>query len=129
MGLDFIDGTRQEKVLQLFPVTQFISGEVIQKFWHDFYSLYMILRKPALTNSEINNFEIKVKRMDLFICRPNQVQINSSLQIPGLYRKEDVTHMHVFSKHIINKRDSREFRNIYHNIKTHKICKAMFVLF
>jgi hypothetical protein len=23
-------------------------------------------------------------------CKPNQGQINSSLQIPGLYRKEDV---------------------------------------
>ena len=34
-------------------------------------------------------------------CRPSQGQINSASQVPGLYRKEDVTpYMHVFSQHI-----------------------------
>jgi hypothetical protein len=97
-------GPDKKKVLQHFPVTQFISGkrgEDIQKLWHDFYNLYMILRRPDLTDSEINNFEIKVKEWIYLFCRPNQGQINSSSQILGLYKKEDVTpYMHVFSQHI-----------------------------
>ena len=33
--------------------------------------------------------------------RPTQGLANSSIQIPGLYRKEDITpYMHVFAKHI-----------------------------
>jgi hypothetical protein len=82
MGFDKI------KVLQHFPITQFIlgkCGEDIEKLWRDFYELYVILRKPILTNSEINNFEIKVKQWIYLFCRPNQGQINSASQIPGLY--------------------------------------------
>ncbi|CAB4442449.1 unnamed protein product [Rhizophagus irregularis] len=94
-------GPDKIKVLQHFPITQFIlgkRGEDIEKLWRDFYELYVILRKPILTNSEIDNFEIKVKQ---WIYCPNQGQINSASQIPGLYRKEDITpYMHVFSKHI-----------------------------
>lgn len=63
--------------------------------------LYITLRKSNLTNSEIDNFEIKVKQWIQLFCRPSQGQINSASQIPGLYRKNDVTlYMHVFSQHI-----------------------------
>jgi hypothetical protein len=97
-------GPDKIKVLQHFPITQFIlgkRGEDIEKLWRNFYELYVILRKPNLTNSEIDNFEIKVKQWIYLFCRPNQGQINSASQIPGLYRKEDITpYMHVFSKHI-----------------------------
>ncbi|GBC35292.2 hypothetical protein GLOIN_2v1828103 [Rhizophagus irregularis DAOM 181602=DAOM 197198] len=48
-------------------------GEDIEKLWRDFYGLYVVLRKPFLTNSEIDDFEIK----------------------------EDITpYMHIFSKHV-----------------------------
>jgi hypothetical protein len=97
-------GPDKKKILQNFPITQFISGkrgEDIQKLWHDFYELYTILRKPFIINSEINNLKIKVKEWINLFCRPNQGQINSPLQIHGLYRKEDITpYMHVFSQHI-----------------------------
>ncbi len=97
-------GPDKKKVLQSFPVTQFIlgkRGEDIEKLWRNFYELYLVLRKPILTNSEIDNFEIKAKQWICLFCRPNQGQINSALQIPGLYRKEDITpYMHVFSKHV-----------------------------
>ena len=34
-------------------------------------------------------------------CHPTQNHINSFIQIPGLYQKEDITpYMHVFAKHI-----------------------------
>ena len=97
-------GPDKKKVLQHFPVANFILGkrdEDIQKLWRNFYNLYMIIRQPVLTDSEIDDLEIKVKEWIYLFCRPNQGQINSSTQIPGLYRKEDVTpYMHVFSQHI-----------------------------
>ena len=97
-------GPDKKKVLEFFPVTDFIlgeRGEDIQKLWRDFYNLYMVLRKPILENAKIDDFEIKVKEWILLFCRPNQGQINSALQVPGLYRKEDITpYMHVFSKHV-----------------------------
>ncbi|PKY59032.1 hypothetical protein RhiirA4_514176 [Rhizophagus irregularis] len=97
-------GPDKKKVLQYFPVSDFISerrGKDIEKLWYDFYELYLVLRKPILTNSEINDFKVKVKQWIYLFCCPNQGQINSSSQIPGLYRKEDIMpYMHVFSKHI-----------------------------
>jgi hypothetical protein len=97
-------GPDKKKVLQYFPIVNFIPekrGEDIQKLWRDFYDLYLVLRSPNLTNSEIDNFENKVKQWIKLFCRPSQGQINSSSQIPGLYRKEDITpYMHVFSQHI-----------------------------
>ncbi|PKC10463.1 hypothetical protein RhiirA5_498443 [Rhizophagus irregularis] len=100
-------GPDKKKVLQHFPVTNFISGkrgEDIQELWRNFYDLYMIIRRPSLTDSEIDDLEVKldiVLKCALSTHRPNQGQINSSSQTPGLYRKEDVTpYMHVFSQHI-----------------------------
>jgi hypothetical protein len=76
-------------------------GEDIQKLWHDFYELCLILQSPNLINSEIDNFENKAKQWIKLFCRPSQGQLNSALQIPGLYRREDVTpYMHIFSQHI-----------------------------
>ncbi|GES82257.1 hypothetical protein GLOIN_2v1810931 [Rhizophagus clarus] len=34
-------------------------GKDIEKLWRDFYELYLVLRKPILTNSEIDDFEVK----------------------------------------------------------------------
>ena len=61
----------KKKVLQHFSVIQFISGKCdkdIQKLWHNFYNLYMILRRPDLIDSEIDNFEIKVKEWIYLFC-------------------------------------------------------------
>ncbi|PKY59562.1 hypothetical protein RhiirA4_482393 [Rhizophagus irregularis] len=79
-------GPDKKKVLQYFPIVNFIPGkrgEDIQKLWHDFYDLYLVLRSPNLTNSEIDNFENKVKQWIKLFCRPSQGQINLSSQIPG----------------------------------------------
>ncbi|GBC34719.2 hypothetical protein GLOIN_2v1482103 [Rhizophagus irregularis DAOM 181602=DAOM 197198] len=57
-------GPDKKKVLQHFPVTNFISGkrgEDIQELWRNFYDLYMIIRRPSLTDSEIDDLEVKVK--------------------------------------------------------------------
>ncbi|RHZ85333.1 hypothetical protein Glove_67g18 [Diversispora epigaea] len=77
-------GSDKKKILQNFPITQFISGkhdEDIQKLWHDFYKLYTILQKPFITNSEINNLKIKAKEWINLFCHPNQGQMNSPLQV------------------------------------------------
>ncbi|PKK56909.1 hypothetical protein RhiirC2_799059 [Rhizophagus irregularis] len=66
-------GPDKKKVLQYFPIVNFIPekrDEDIQK-------------SPNLTNSEIDNFENKVKQWIKLFCRPSQEQINSSSQIPG----------------------------------------------
>ncbi|PKY62278.1 hypothetical protein RhiirA4_488487 [Rhizophagus irregularis] len=63
-------GPDKKKVLQYFPIVNFISGK-------------RVLRSPNLINSEIDNFENKVKQWIKLFCRPSQGQINSSSQIPG----------------------------------------------
>src|SRR5437588_782059 len=68
-------GPDKKKVLQHFPITNFISGERgedIQKLWCDFYDLYIVLRNPNITDSEINDFEIRAKQWTCLFCRPNQ---------------------------------------------------------
>ncbi|CAB4447042.1 unnamed protein product [Rhizophagus irregularis] len=63
-------------MLEKFPVSQFIPDQ------------------------EIDQFEIDAQNWICIFCRPTQGRINSPIQIPGLYRKEDVTpYMHVFAKH------------------------------
>ncbi|GBC45736.2 hypothetical protein GLOIN_2v1828103 [Rhizophagus irregularis DAOM 181602=DAOM 197198] len=55
-------GPDKKKVLQYFPVSDFISerrSKDIEKLWRDFYELYLVLRKPILTNSEIDDFKVK----------------------------------------------------------------------
>ncbi|CAB5179434.1 unnamed protein product [Rhizophagus irregularis] len=64
-------------MLEKFPVSQFIPDQ------------------------EIDQFEIDTQNWIHIFCRPTQGCINSSIQIPGLYKKEDVTpYMHVFAKHV-----------------------------
>jgi hypothetical protein len=97
-------GEDKLKVLKKFPITQFINGkrgEDIQYLWHQFFQLYKVLRKDNLTDPEINDFESQAKNWINLFCRPSQGKINSNIQIPGLFRKEDVSpYMHLFSKHI-----------------------------
>ncbi len=54
----------KKKVLESFPISQFISsarGQEIEKLWKEFLRLYKILRKPFLLDKEINAFEIDAK--------------------------------------------------------------------
>jgi hypothetical protein len=97
-------GPDKKIMLEKFPVSQFIPGargKDIEKLWREFYHLYKILRKTHLSDHEINQFEIDAQDWICMFCRPTQGHINSPIQIPGLYRKEDVTpYMHVFAKHV-----------------------------
>ncbi|GBB94813.1 hypothetical protein RclHR1_24190003 [Rhizophagus clarus] len=90
--------------LKKFPVLQFVSGargEDIEKLWREFNRLYIILHKADLSDQEIDQFEIDAQNWVCMFCRPTQGHMNSSIQIPGLYRKEDIMpYMHVFAKHI-----------------------------
>jgi len=97
-------GPDKKKVLEYFPISQFISGtrgQEIEKLWKEFFRLYKILRKPFLLDQEINAFEIDAKCwIRTFYCA-TEGSPNSTSQKPGLYRKEDVTpYMHVFAQHI-----------------------------
>ena len=54
-------GPDKKKIIEKFPVSQFISGireEDIEKLWREFYRLYTILRKSHLLDEEIDQFEI-----------------------------------------------------------------------
>ncbi|PKK59768.1 hypothetical protein RhiirC2_871175 [Rhizophagus irregularis] len=97
-------GPDKKIMLEKFPVSQFIPGtrgEDIEKLWREFYRLYMFLHKAHLSDQEIDQFEIDAQNWIRIFCRPTQGCINSPIQIPGLYRKEDVTpYMHVFAKHV-----------------------------
>ena len=97
-------GPDKKIMLEKFPVLQFVSGargEDIEKLWQEFYRLYIILHKADLSDQEIDQFETDAQNWVRMFCRPTQGHMNSSTQIPGLYRKEDVTpYMHVFAKHI-----------------------------
>jgi hypothetical protein len=97
-------GPDKKKVIQNFPVSSFISGIrgiEIEKLWKEFYRLYQLLRKPYLSDSEIDLFEIDAKNWIRTFYRPTQGNPNSSSSTPGLYRKQDVTpYMHVFGQHL-----------------------------
>ncbi|RIB23909.1 hypothetical protein C2G38_2169996 [Gigaspora rosea] len=97
MGLD------KKKMLEKFPVSQFISGERvkdIEQLWREFYRLYNVLRRSQLSDQEIYQYKIDVENWVQTFCRPNQGSINS-IQKYGLYRKSDETpYMHVFAKHM-----------------------------
>ena len=97
-------GPDKKKMLEKFPVSQFISGirgQDIEKLWREFYRLYTTLCNTQLSDQEINQFEIDAQNWIRMFCRPTQGHINSSIQIPSLYQKDDVTpYMHTFAKHI-----------------------------
>jgi hypothetical protein len=97
-------GPDKKKVLEHFPVSQFITGirgQEIEKLWREFFRLYKILRTPFLSDQEIDKFEIDAKNWIRTFYRATEGNPNSTSQRPGLYRKEDVTpYMHVFAQHI-----------------------------
>ena len=97
-------GPDKKKVIEYFPVSQFISGtrgQEIEKLWKEFFRLYKILRKPFLLDQEINAFEIDAKNWIRNFYRVTEGHPNSVSQKPGLYRKQDVTpYMHVFAQHM-----------------------------
>ena len=97
-------GPDKKKMLQYFPVSEFISGVRgidIENLWREFYRLYEILRKPSYTEEEISEFEKDAKNWVKTFCRPTVGQMNTATAIPGLYRREDVTpYMHVFAMHV-----------------------------
>jgi hypothetical protein len=69
--------------------------------WREFYRLYTILHKEYLSDQEIDQFEIDTQNWIRMFYRPTQGHMNSTTQVPGLYRKDDVTpYMHVFAKHV-----------------------------
>ncbi|PKC74141.1 hypothetical protein RhiirA1_388380 [Rhizophagus irregularis] len=74
-------GPDKKIMLEKFPVSQFIQAH--------------------LSNQEIDQFEIDAQNWICIFCHPTQGYINSPIQIPGLYRKEDVMpYMHIFAKHV-----------------------------
>jgi len=127
-------GPDKKKMLEKFPVSQFIPstrGKDIEKLWREFYRLYIILRKAYLSDQEIDQFEIDVQNWICMFCRPTQGHINSSTQIPGLYRKEDVTpYMHVFAKHVPQfLRQLKEKRSLFANSFYFKYRKKITIRF
>jgi len=97
-------GPDKIKLLQYFPISEFISGTRgvdIENLWREFYQLYKILRKSSHTDEEILKFEKDAKNWVKTFCRPTIGQMNSATAIPGLYRKEDVTpYMHMLTMHV-----------------------------
>lgn len=97
-------GPDKKKMLEKFPVAQFLPntyGKDVEKLWREFYRLYTILHQNNFSEEDIIQFEIDAQNWIRMFCRPTQGYMNSYNQIPGLYRKEDVTpYMHVFAKHI-----------------------------
>ncbi|CAG8591599.1 4258_t:CDS:2, partial [Scutellospora calospora] len=96
-------GPDKKKMLEKFPVSQFISGtqgKDIEQLWREFYRLYNVIRKSQLSNQEIDQYKVDAENWIRTFCRPTQGSINS-LQKYRLYRKADITpYMHVFAKHI-----------------------------
>jgi len=94
-----IMGPDKKKVIEYFPVSQFISGtrgQEIEKLWKEFFWLYKILRKPFLLDQEINAFEIDAKNWIRNFYRVTEGHPNSVSQKPGLYRKQDVTYASIY---------------------------------
>jgi hypothetical protein len=97
-------GPDKKKMLQHFPVSEFISGThgtTIENLWRKLYQLYEVLRKPFHTEEEILEFENDAKNWVKIFCQPTMGQMNTATMIPGIYRKEDVTpYMHMLTMHI-----------------------------
>ena len=97
-------GPDKKKVLESFPISQFISGargQEIEKLWKEFLRLYKILRKSFLLDEEIDAFEIDAKHWIRTFYHATEGRPNSPSHKPGLYRKQDVTpYMHVFAQHM-----------------------------
>ncbi|RHZ90048.1 hypothetical protein Glove_8g126 [Diversispora epigaea] len=97
-------GPDKKKMLQHFPVSEFISGVrgiIIENLWKEFYQLYEFMRKPNYTEEEILTFENNAKNWVKTFSQPARGQINTATVILGIYREEDVTpYMHMLTMHI-----------------------------
>ena len=63
----------KKKMLQYFPICEFISGVrgiTIENLWREFYQLYEILRKLFHTEEEILKFEDDAKNWIRTFCQP-----------------------------------------------------------
>ncbi|RIB23744.1 hypothetical protein C2G38_2242489 [Gigaspora rosea] len=73
-------GPDKKKMLEKFPVSQFISGERekdIEQLWREFYRLYNVLRRSQLSDQEIYQYKIDAENWVRTFCCPNQGSINS----------------------------------------------------
>jgi len=64
-------GPDKKKMLQHFPVSEFITGKRgvdIENLWREFHRLYGILRKPFHTEEEILKFENDAKNWIRTFC-------------------------------------------------------------
>ncbi|RHZ79560.1 hypothetical protein Glove_144g138 [Diversispora epigaea] len=97
-------GPDKKKMLQHFPVSEFISGVcgiIIENLWKEFYQLYEFMRKPNYIEEEILTFENNAKNWVKTFSQPARGQINTATAILGIYREEDVTsYMHMLTMHI-----------------------------
>ncbi|RHZ49459.1 hypothetical protein Glove_520g20 [Diversispora epigaea] len=97
-------GPDKKKMLQHFPISEFISGVrgiIIENLWKEFYQLYEFMRKPNYTEEEILTFENNAKNWVKTFSQPARGQINTATVILGIYREEDVTpYMHILTMHI-----------------------------
>ncbi|RHZ83399.1 hypothetical protein Glove_95g69 [Diversispora epigaea] len=97
-------GPDKKKMLQYFPVSEFISGVrgiIIENLWKEFYQLYEFMRKPNYTEEEILTFENNAKNWVKTFSQPARGQINTATVILGIYREKDVTpYMHMLTMHI-----------------------------
>ncbi|CAJ0839576.1 19613_t:CDS:2 [Entrophospora sp. SA101] len=85
-----LNGSDKLKFLEFFLVSKFYNNEKginIEKMWREFVCLYKLIRKTALSDIEIDNFQKDVKQW--------------IKTFTNIYRSEDVTpYMHVFAMHI-----------------------------
>ena len=54
-------GPDKKKMLEKFPVSQFISGireRDVEELWREFYRLYLVLHRTYFSDQEIDQFEI-----------------------------------------------------------------------
>ena len=75
-------GPDKKKMLERFPVSQFITGthgKDIEKLWREFYRLYLVLHKEYLSNQEIDQFEIDAQNWIHMFYHPIQDLANSSI--------------------------------------------------
>ena len=81
-------GPDKKKMLEKFPVSQFIPGirgRDVEELWREFYRLYLVLHRTYFSDQEIDQFEIDAQNWICIFCRPTQGCINNPIQISGLY--------------------------------------------
>ena len=87
-----LSGSNKLTFLEFFQVSKFYNNEKgikIENLWREFIRLYRLLRRPFLSDNEIDSFQNDAK------------QWIQNFTEHGIYHKEDVSpYMHVFSMHI-----------------------------